>query len=263
MSKTLSPITFRGLDVRRPIGQQGFTLIEMSIVLVIIGLIIGGIIKGEEVVANDRMRSQVAQIDAVKGAVFTFQDKYIFMPGDFTASTSLSTASTTDGNQDGIIADHSSTATTSLADNAAVTGGTSEAVGAWIQLAAANLLAGIQTQPVGTSLTTATNAYYAGKTGNSFLWLATFHSGYGATQVMVRLQAGTGTPGPIVRYSDGSSMDSKYDDGVPGTGSIIMSSASTSPGCIAATPASTSPGSYSIGTVTQNTLTCVPLFIIQ
>jgi len=249
-------------------GQHGFTLIEMSIVLVIIGLIIGGVVKGQEVVNGARQKMQVSQIDAVKGAVFAFQDKYTFLPGDFTASTVFNTAAGADGNQNGALAlsgvGNVATPTgLAVADNLLVNDGTYESTGAWIQLAVTNLLAGIQTLPAGTALTAATNAVYAGKTGNSFLWLANFTTGYGGTAVMVRLQGATGAPVPVLREQDAYSMDLKFDDGTPGTGAIIANQVSTVGTCLVAAPAAGQVGSYDAAGATNNTAACALDFLIE
>jgi len=253
-------MTFRGQagGVER---QRGFTLIEMSIVLVIIGLIIGGIIKGQEVVNGARLKSQLAQMDAIKGAVFTFQDKFGYLPGDYKGASTLTlTSVTTDGNQNGFVAG-SSTSSTSLADNSDVSGSGTEAPTAWLQLSATNLLAGINTG--GVALASATTATYAGRAGNSFLWFATFNTGYGITANAVRLQGGQGQPAPILREQDAFSMDSKFDDGVPGTGSIIVTNTSSTTGCTAAAPASGSAGSYSLGAANPASLTCALDFIVE
>jgi prepilin-type N-terminal cleavage/methylation domain-containing protein len=62
--------------------QAGFTLVELAIVMIIIGLLIGGILKGQELVANARVTATVAQIKALDGAISTFSDKYNAVPGD-------------------------------------------------------------------------------------------------------------------------------------------------------------------------------------
>ena len=62
--------------------QQGFTLIELSIVLVIIGLIIGGVLVGQEMIAAAQGRAQISQIEKYNTAVNTFQTKYGGIPGD-------------------------------------------------------------------------------------------------------------------------------------------------------------------------------------
>ena len=61
---------------------QGFTLIELSIVLVIIGLIVGGVLVGRDLISAARLRAQIAQIEKYKTATNTFRTKYNNFPGD-------------------------------------------------------------------------------------------------------------------------------------------------------------------------------------
>ncbi|MDP2964225.1 MAG: prepilin-type N-terminal cleavage/methylation domain-containing protein [Sulfurimicrobium sp.] len=63
--------------------QQGFTLIEIAIVLVIIGLLLGGVLKGQELINNARVRNIINQQDGIKAAYFGFQDRYRGLPGDY------------------------------------------------------------------------------------------------------------------------------------------------------------------------------------
>src|SRR5476651_2427646 len=63
--------------------QSGFTLIEIAIVLVIIGLLLGGVLKGQELITAARVRNLAAQIDGVKIAYLGFQDRYRALPGDY------------------------------------------------------------------------------------------------------------------------------------------------------------------------------------
>src|SRR5665213_703282 len=66
---------------------QGFTLIELSIVLVIIGLIIGGILVGQDMIKAAEGRAQISQIEKYNSAVHTFQAKFGALPGDMAVST--------------------------------------------------------------------------------------------------------------------------------------------------------------------------------
>lgn len=63
--------------------QRGFTLVEIAIVLVIIGLLLGGILKGQELITSARVRNLANQVEGVKAAYFGFQDRYRALPGDF------------------------------------------------------------------------------------------------------------------------------------------------------------------------------------
>lgn len=63
--------------------SRGFTLIEIAIVVVIIGLLIGGILKGQEMIRNARAHNVADQGTAVKAAVLAFQDRFRALPGDY------------------------------------------------------------------------------------------------------------------------------------------------------------------------------------
>lgn len=83
--------------------QAGFTLIEIAIVLVIIGLLLGGILKGQELITSARVRNIIAQLDGTKAAVYGFQDRYRALPGDFSAATTQISGATRNGDGDGVI----------------------------------------------------------------------------------------------------------------------------------------------------------------
>lgn len=106
---------------------KGFTLIEMSMVLVIIGLIVGGVLVGQSLIQAAQMRSLMQQVERYKTAAMTFRDKYNALPGDIANATtfwpadpacgaggsrpSMTTPNgmTCNGNGNGIIEAHGST----------------------------------------------------------------------------------------------------------------------------------------------------------
>ena len=63
--------------------KRGFTLVELSIVLVIIGLIIGGILAGQSMVSNSKVTAQVQQYGQLDAQVMAFKTRYNgYLPGD-------------------------------------------------------------------------------------------------------------------------------------------------------------------------------------
>ena len=66
--------------------ERGFTLVEIAIVLVIIGLLLGGILRGQELIQNARVRNIIDQQNGIKAAFFGFQDRFRMIPGDLTAA---------------------------------------------------------------------------------------------------------------------------------------------------------------------------------
>jgi prepilin-type N-terminal cleavage/methylation domain-containing protein len=63
-------------------SQQGFTLVEIAIVLVIIGLLIGGVLKGQEMITNAKISKVESDFKGISAAVLAYQDRYGFLPGD-------------------------------------------------------------------------------------------------------------------------------------------------------------------------------------
>lgn len=63
-------------------GQSGFTLVEIAIVLVIIGLLLGGVLKGTELIENSKVRKAVNDINGVSAAYNSYVDRYRATPGD-------------------------------------------------------------------------------------------------------------------------------------------------------------------------------------
>nr|VFK02948.1 MAG: prepilin-type N-terminal cleavage/methylation domain-containing protein [Candidatus Kentron sp. H]VFK03555.1 MAG: prepilin-type N-terminal cleavage/methylation domain-containing protein [Candidatus Kentron sp. H]VFK05909.1 MAG: prepilin-type N-terminal cleavage/methylation domain-containing protein [Candidatus Kentron sp. H] len=70
--------------------QSGFTLVEIAIVLVIIGLLLGGILKGQELINSARVRSMADKTTGVQAAYYGFLDRYQAIPGDMTADAATS-----------------------------------------------------------------------------------------------------------------------------------------------------------------------------
>lgn len=62
--------------------QSGFTLIELAIVLVIIGLLLGGVLKGQELIVQARIKNVISDMNSVTVAFQGYRDRYRATPGD-------------------------------------------------------------------------------------------------------------------------------------------------------------------------------------
>jgi prepilin-type N-terminal cleavage/methylation domain-containing protein len=85
--------------------QSGFTLVEIAIVLVIIGLLLGGILKGQELINSAKVKNLANDFRVVPTYIYAFQDKFKALPGDdaqvaahVTGATLATTPSGTQGN---------------------------------------------------------------------------------------------------------------------------------------------------------------------
>ena len=81
-------------------SQRGFTLVEIAVVLVIIGLLLGGVLKGQELINSARVKALSQDFRNVPTLLYAYQDKYRSLPGDDkNASTNVdTTALNGDGN---------------------------------------------------------------------------------------------------------------------------------------------------------------------
>ncbi len=62
--------------------QSGFTLVEIAIVLVIVGLLLGGVLKGQELINSAKAKSYAQDFRTIQTALYGFQDRFKGIPGD-------------------------------------------------------------------------------------------------------------------------------------------------------------------------------------
>lgn len=84
--------------------ESGFTLIELAIVLVIIGLLLGGVLKGQELINSAKAKNMANDFKNIQIQIYSYQDKFRALPGDDkAASTNLGVDAATNGNGDGVV----------------------------------------------------------------------------------------------------------------------------------------------------------------
>jgi len=63
-------------------GKEGFTLVELALAMIIIGLLIGGVLKGRQIIENAKVTGTIAQVSGYQAAVNGFVNRYGALPGD-------------------------------------------------------------------------------------------------------------------------------------------------------------------------------------
>ena len=173
--------------------QKGFTLIEIAIVLVIIGLLLGGVLKGQELITSARVRNIITQQDGIKAAFFGFQDRYRALPGDYAQATTNITNALGNGNGNGIIE--------------APAAGTNETIAAWDHLSHAGFITGsFVYNATQSEATTPKNPY------NAYLQIihdGVYASATASTGNTTRLNLKTGNQIPVEIMVE---IDRKIDD---------------------------------------------------
>ncbi len=86
--------------------QKGFTLVEIAIVLVIIGLLLGGILKGQEMITQAKIKNIISDYTGISAAFHGYQDRYRALPGDDLGAAARWAVApvATSGNGDGVVA---------------------------------------------------------------------------------------------------------------------------------------------------------------
>jgi prepilin-type N-terminal cleavage/methylation domain-containing protein len=176
--------------------QTGFTLIEIAIVLVIIGLLLGGVLKGQELITSARVRNLISQQDGVKAAYFGFLDRFRALPGDYGQAMTNIAGATVNGSGNGQITPNT------------VAGATiDEHIAVWEHLSRAGFINGSYTYAAGaeTSASVPTNPYVR---YIRVIYDNVYAAGGGASRHNIK--TGNQIPSDIM-----SEIDRKVDDGNP------------------------------------------------
>lgn len=211
--------------------EKGFTLIELSIVLVIIGLIVGGVLVGQDLIKAAELRATASQIEKYNTAVNVFRLKYNGLPGDLSSPATYFTV--TNGNEsaqgdgDGII-EGISAANTACTTTLCHSG---ESQIFWFMLSNAGMIsesvttANYETLNITPSADAVSmkggsgNVGVMGIGGRNYFVLAN----YGASA----LSNGTTTFTAALTPVEAFQLDSKIDDGVPNAGSALSIAVAT------------------------------------
>jgi len=197
-------------------SQSGFTLVEIAIVLVIIGLLLGGVLKGQELIENAKIKNVINDFNSLKAAYYGYQDRYKRLPGDDGPAATLtarggSWAGMAAGDNNGVIAVTAAQTFTGAGENGLF----------FRHLRAAGLITG---NPADAGAAALPRNAYGGLIGlvNANV--------LGYAQATLQVCAGN-IPGKAA-----AAIDNQLDDGAPGTGSVraTQGANNTAPGAAAA-----------------------------
>jgi prepilin-type N-terminal cleavage/methylation domain-containing protein len=201
-------------------GQKGFTLVELAIVLVIIGLILGAVLKGTELIENAKAKKAANDLNSVAAAYYSYIDRYGRIPGDDGPLATLQARGgswsvvTLAGNNDGALA---------VTAAQTFTGG-GEGAAFWQHVRAAGFITG---DPSLAGAAALPRNSFGGLTG-----ITNDTAAMGLTGIKVCMSQ---VPG-----KSAAALDSQLDDGNPSTGTLRATvgtaGVNTAPDAAAAAP---------------------------
>jgi prepilin-type N-terminal cleavage/methylation domain-containing protein len=206
------------------IKTNGFTLVEVAIVLVIVGLLLGGTLKSMELIAGARVREFISQQDGIRIAFLGFEDRFRAKPGDYSRATTIIAGTTQNGNGNGRIE---------------ATAVPIESILVWEHMSRAGFLARTYTYGATESASTGPGNRYG--VNQQIVYDGVYETGTSAAPLTSRHNIKTGSQVPVGVVVE---VDRKIDDGAPFTGGFQFS---TYRGNGVANPALSGPNSCIIG----------------
>ena len=190
--------------------SSGFTLIEIAIVLVIIGLLLGGILKGQTLINSAKVRNLAQQNASIQAAYFAFTDRYQAIPGDFPLIQAAAAIGETI---------QLPTASSTTAGNGKVDNTLEEAAAVWQHLVQAGFLSGSVRPATAVPGSETDYALHAPKNAFNGSMILSHNRGYtGHAVSRLNLHLGGNVPVAVARE-----LDVKIDDGMPNTGLLRLS----------------------------------------
>lgn len=256
--------------------QSGFSLIELSIVLVILGLLVGGVLAGQSLIRAAELRAVSTEYARYSTAVQTFRDKYFALPGDMSNATAfwgkdntrcagdsgaVATPGTCNGNGDGRI--------TYFVENYRY----------WQQLAMAGLIEGSYSgfvNPVANTTPPARGRDVPASKIDNAMWMQAYLSQLTTTNVelgfsgvsdtynnylmIISPVSGWWVGNAVFKPEEAWNIDTKMDDGRPAFGKVRGGIGNGTPNGIICFDVTTAAAQYALATGTKG---CILGFIID
>ena len=246
--------------------RYAFSLVELSIVLVILGLLTGGILGGQSLIRAAELRAATTEYQRYSTAIQTFRDKYFAVPGDFRDGTRFwgRQLTTADCPTNSSAAGPNANGTcdgdgNNIAVGAGAVSQSAEMFQFWRQLALAGLIEGTYTGISGASSTghhilgenaprskLANAGWGLWNLGNNTGDAATYAYNYGPT-LGFGSQTTNWPTGAILKPEEAWNIDTKVDDGLPGGGRLLardVNGFGTATPCTTSTSQTDKPGAY-------------------
>jgi prepilin-type N-terminal cleavage/methylation domain-containing protein len=195
-------------------NKKGFTLVELAIVLVIIGIILGAVLKGQELINNAKVSRLYNMYREMQTAMYTYYDRYGRFPGDDITANGRWGAVVTNGNGNGGVDTGVGPGLISTAPAYACTATGTEQCDLWASLRLSNIISG--------GTTAATGAYrnpthpFGGAIAISYF-----------AYIVAPAISANWVHFQNVPTAMAQTIDTKYDDGVWNTGDIRASAVYT------------------------------------
>jgi prepilin-type N-terminal cleavage/methylation domain-containing protein len=203
----------------RYIRNSAFTLVELSIVLVIIGVIVGAIMTADFMAEQAKIVAVASEVQGFRSAIRTFQLQYNALPGDMTNAGTIwpscdAVPANCNGNGDGLISSGVPNNTTN-----------DEGVRAWQHLSLAGMLAGSYT---GTHTVAGQSDIGINVPASKFPPVGYFFYSFRLfddvpciSLVLGAFTANSLNASPVITPTDAQAIDLKTDDGMPKTGNTM------------------------------------------